>query len=271
MVDRQAHPRLLAVAALIVAAAALVTTAILVRQDGGYRPRAPEAVQLAGVQPGAPLPVYLDDGAPAFLVAHPDGTYDLVSAFDAHRPFGYGQMVWWCPTSQAFENPDTGSKYDEYGVKYGGPAPSGLVSWPVTPSGAGRAARVGPQRTAPPIGTAYVGRAPEHRPGCAGDDPVVFHEFDGWKAWESPASVVAAGPSDWALVIGEVTPTDGGMAMCALSGCEDSAPAHATEPLPSEVAAMWPGPTRHWLVRVQDGQLVDVTRTINPEDWVRRR
>jgi hypothetical protein len=267
MFDWRGNPRLLAALALVLGAAGLLVGAILGRPAGGYTPPVPAAMDLAGVQPGAPLTVYLSDGAPAFLVEHDDGTYDLVSAFDAHRPFGYGQMVWWCPRAQAFENPDTGAKYDEYGVKFAGPAPEGLVSWPITPQG--QLAMVGPARTPPPIGTPYVGVAPQYRTFCAGDDPVVFHTFDGWKAWDSPSSLLAAHPDGWALVDGEVTPTADGMVLCALTGCADSAAAPATEPMPSEVAAMWPSPTRRWLVRVEGRQLVDVTRTINPEDWLR--
>ena len=48
---------------------------------------------------------------------------------DTHTPFNIGKVLWWCPTALAFDNPEHGSKYDEYGLKLGGPAPTGLPSY----------------------------------------------------------------------------------------------------------------------------------------------
>ena len=44
----------------------------------------------------------------------------------SHRP---QELVWWCDKADAFDDPAHGGKWDEYGVRLGGPAPIGLSTY----------------------------------------------------------------------------------------------------------------------------------------------
>ena len=76
-----------------------------------------------------------------------------------------GCRVPWCATSQWFECPCHGSKYNRVGEKRGGPAPRGLDHWVVTVTGdkvvinTSGAAIIGP-----PIGTDTTGQGAEGPP-----------------------------------------------------------------------------------------------------------
>ena len=248
------------------AVAGLIGTAVVLRGDTG--PPAADRIDLTGLQPLAPRAVYLADGTPAFVIAHADGMVSLLSAFDAHRPNGFGQMVWWCPRSEAFDGPQTGTRYDEYGARVGGgPAPSGLASWALTVDG--NTARVGEALAPPAFGAPSVGSPPEEEPGCVGQDPIVLPTFEDWKIWDSPTALVRAAPSGWALITGDVLQAADEMQLCALTGCTDAAATPELTPPPPEWAALERALAPLWLVRVTNGVLVDVTRVIDPADWVR--
>jgi cytochrome b6-f complex iron-sulfur subunit len=73
-----------------------------------------------------------------------------------------GCKVPWCQTSQWFECPCHGSKYNRVGEKRGGPAPRGMDRWPLQVSGG--AITVDTSGTAaqgPPIGTDTTGQGQE--------------------------------------------------------------------------------------------------------------
>jgi len=202
------------------AVAGLVAAAIVLRGDSGET--ATDTIDLTGLQPLAPRAVYLADGTPAFVIAHADGTVSLLSAFDAHRPNGFGQMVWWCPRAEAFDGPQTGTRYGEYGARVGGgPAPSGLASWTLIVDG--NKAGVGEALAPPAFGAPFMGSPPEEEPGCLGQDPIVLSTFEGWKIWDSPTALVRAATSGWALITGQVIQAADEMQLCALTGCTDAA------------------------------------------------
>jgi cytochrome b6-f complex iron-sulfur subunit len=73
-----------------------------------------------------------------------------------------GCRVPWCDTSQWFECPCHGSKYNRVGEKRDGPAPRGLDHWPVLIEG-GKVTidTSGTPITGPPIGTDTTGQKPE--------------------------------------------------------------------------------------------------------------
>lgn len=76
-----------------------------------------------------------------------------------------GCRVPWCQTSQWFECPCHGSKYNRVGEKRGGPAPRGLDHWIVTVSGDKLTIDTsGTPVTGPPLGTDTTGQGAEGPP-----------------------------------------------------------------------------------------------------------
>jgi cytochrome b6-f complex iron-sulfur subunit len=78
-----------------------------------------------------------------------------------------GCKVPWCATSQWFECPCHGSKYNRVGEKRGGPAPRGLDRFVVTVSGDKISIDTGVVVIGPPIGTDTTGQGAEGPP-CVG-------------------------------------------------------------------------------------------------------
>jgi cytochrome b6-f complex iron-sulfur subunit len=78
-----------------------------------------------------------------------------------------GCKVPWCATSQWFECPCHGSKYNRVGEKRGGPAPRGLDRFVATISGDSITIDTGIVITGPPIGTDTTGQGAEGPP-CVG-------------------------------------------------------------------------------------------------------
>ena len=207
---------------------------------------------------------YLADGTPVWVIGHQDGSVDVLSGFDTHVPLGLGKMLWWCPSARGLDNPNHGSKWDEYGVKIDGPAPAGLSSWEVDV----RSSRVflGAPRPAPPLDAPVSGPPAHERDWCVpAEDPLVFHTFDGWKVWDSPTAAVEAAPDEWILLAGELIAdrADGRVRICGLAGCVDSAIAANVEMPPPDMDPRF-GPLGggRFIARVRDGTLVDVTRVV---------
>ena len=128
------------------------------------------------------------------------------------------------------------SKWEEYGVRIGGPAPAGLASWDVNV----QSSRVflGAPRPAPPRDARVFGPPEHERDWCLpAEDPVVFHTFDGWKIWDSPTAAVESAPDDWILLEGELIADreEGHVRLCGLAGCADSAIAANVEMPPPDM------------------------------------
>jgi cytochrome b6-f complex iron-sulfur subunit len=70
----------------------------------------------------------------------------------------------WCETSQWFECPCHGSKYNRVGEKKGGPAPRGLDRFPLQVSGGQITVDTGTIVQGPPIGTDTTGQTAEGAP-----------------------------------------------------------------------------------------------------------
>jgi cytochrome b6-f complex iron-sulfur subunit len=75
-----------------------------------------------------------------------------------------GCRVPWCNTSQWFECPCHGSKYNRVGEKQAGPAPRGLDRFALAVSGGGIEVDTGEVITGPPIGTNTTGQSAEGAP-----------------------------------------------------------------------------------------------------------
>jgi hypothetical protein len=213
---------------------------------------------------GEVRPDYLADGTPVWVIGHEDGTVDVLSGFDTHVPFNLGKMLWWCPSAQGLDNPNHGSKWDEYGVRLGGPAPTGLPSWEVNV----RSSRVflGEPRAAPPMGTPHHGPPDHERTWCtAPEDPVIFHTFEGWRLWDSPTAAVEEAPEGWILLDGRlaVAPDGASVLLCSPTGCADSVAATNVEVPPPDMDPRF-GPLggRRFIGRVRDGTLTDVTGVV---------
>ena len=72
-----------------------------------------------------------------------------------------GCRVPWCQTSQWFECPCHGSKYNKVGEKVGGPAPRGLDRFVLEVSGGNIVVDTGNLVLGPPIGTNTIDQSPE--------------------------------------------------------------------------------------------------------------
>ena len=209
---------------------------------------------------------YLADGTPVWVIGHQDGSVDVLSGFDTHVPFNLGKMLWWCPSARALDNPNHGSRWDEYGVKLGGPAPAGLASWEVTV----RSSRVflGSPRPAPSLDTPPSGPEEFEREWCvAPGDPVVVHTFEDWEVWDSPTEAVDAAPDRWILLAGELVadPAERRVRLCGVTGCDDSVvAANVDMPPPDMDPRVGPLGGSRFIARVRDGALVDVTRVVVP-------
>ncbi len=75
-----------------------------------------------------------------------------------------GCRVPWCPSSQWFECPCHGSKYNRVGEKQGGPAPRGLDRFALSVAGGNITVDTGLLVLGPPIGTNTTGQSPEGAP-----------------------------------------------------------------------------------------------------------
>ena len=94
-------------------------------------PSSPDVVR---VPPrGAASAIFLEDGRPAFIVHHEDGSVSVVDAFSSDRPWGILQLNGWCASSREFVDLAHGARFDEYGAYELGPAPSGLATFAFTP------------------------------------------------------------------------------------------------------------------------------------------
>jgi len=124
------------------------------------------------------IPFY-NAGAKVYIVAYPKA--DLPKARKVYNDLifsgmeqGYvalyqkcvhlGCRVPWCESSQWFECPCHGSKYNRVGEKRGGPAPRGLDRFPMQVSGGNIIVDTGNLQIGPPIGTDTTGQSPEGAP-----------------------------------------------------------------------------------------------------------
>lgn len=214
---------------------------------------------------GEVRPDYLSDGTPVWVARHDDGTVDVLSGFDTHRPSNMGKVLWWCEEARGLENPEHGSLYDEYGLRLGGPAPTGLPPYETIIEGA--EVVVGALGPAPPYDTPHPGPDASERDWCRDpDDVVVYHTFEDWQAWDSPTAAVAAAPSGWILLEGTLALRNGAVVICGARGCADSAVAANVDPTD---AGREFGPLfgDRFIAQVRDGVLAGVTR-VRPADSI---
>ena len=124
---------------------------------------------------------FYNAGAKTYIVPYPKGDIAKAKKVPAYTPaiiagmeLGYvalyqrcvhlGCRVPWCQSSQWFECPCHGSKYNRVGEKQGGPAPRGLDRFPLTVSGGDITVDTSIIVVGPPIGTNTTGQSPEGPP-----------------------------------------------------------------------------------------------------------
>jgi len=243
----------------ILAAAAGLAIAIVVAGAllvGRFAEPAKAPVALALPQPGETRADYLPDGTPVWVVGHQDGSVDVLSASSTHPTFGVQQLTWWCPASRAIEDPFSESAWTEYGVKVAGPAPSDLAHWST--------AVHGDKVLLGDLGSGAPARLATGRQQCTADDDVAVHAFEGWRRWESPRGAIAAEPEGWILIAGAlVHQNDATVAVCSLTGCEDSAvPYGVGAGLPTSLSQFDGFPDQLFIVKVRGGRLTELTRVV---------
>ena len=209
--------------------------------------------------PGELRADYLADGTPVWVVRHENGDVSVLSGFDTHRPSGVGKILWWCHRADAFENPEHGAKYDEYGLRIGGPAPTGLPSYSAMIEGSHVV--VGKLLAAPPPDARHTGPAEHEREWCfEPEHERIVHTFEGWQAWDSPTAAVGTAPSGWILLEGQLALRDGGVVLCgARAGCADAVQAANIDPTDAE-RQFGPLFGDRFIAQVVDGELTGVTR-----------
>lgn len=122
---------------------------------------------------------FYNASAKTYIVAYPQADLDKAESVYPPSIFsgmedGYvalfqkcphlGCRVPWCETSQWFECPCHGSKYNRVGEKRGGPAPRGMDRFPLSVSGGSIEVDTGEEIQGPPIGTDTTGQSPEGAP-----------------------------------------------------------------------------------------------------------
>jgi hypothetical protein len=222
---------------------------------------------------GEAKPAFLSDGHPIFLVHHEDGSVTVVDALSTHRPFGFEEIVVWCPTTRHLVEWAHEAHWDEYGRWHSaGPAPSGLPTYAfdVTArdaNGDPASIRVGEQLEPDPGHSAAV-TDPSRPPFCPPDGSYVTHTIDRSNIYASPEAAVAAAPAGWVAVRGtlHVDDRDAFTQLCtqvADGACVDGVPVRGLDSvrfLP-EIIRRHPGTAYEepqvWLVRVRDGLIDD--------------
>jgi cytochrome b6-f complex iron-sulfur subunit len=125
------------------------------------------------------IPFY-NAGAKTYIVAYPPDDISKARKVPAYAPVisgmeqGYvalyqkcvhlGCRVPWCQSSQWFECPCHGSKYNRVGEKQAGPAPRGLDRFPLEVSGGSITVDTGIIVIGPPIGVDTTSQSPEGAP-----------------------------------------------------------------------------------------------------------
>jgi cytochrome b6-f complex iron-sulfur subunit len=121
---------------------------------------------------------FYNAGAQAYVQPYPKQDIPKAQKIPAYTPpiiagmqLGYvalwqkcphlGCRVPWCQTSQWFECPCHGSKYNRVGEKRAGPAPRGMTHFVFEISGGSMTIDTGNQVLGPPIGTDTTGQNPE--------------------------------------------------------------------------------------------------------------
>lgn len=209
---------------------------------------------------GEALPAELDDGRPVFVVHHEDGQVSVVDGFSTHEPFGIRKIIGWCERSRWFEDPFHGSAFNEFGVYRDGPAPTGLLTYEVTPLDAGHVRVVG---VLPPTTRDTPGGEPAG-PFCSGAAPTagapLLHPVI--EPVDSSLAEIVASSDGWVGVRAALHRDSDGALLCQPGSggeCVGGLPVHPIE--------SGEKPRTHegvWLIEVRAGKIVGLA--VTPEE-----
>ncbi|HEV2889041.1 MAG TPA: hypothetical protein VGX28_01560 [Frankiaceae bacterium] len=178
-----------------------------------FRPPASEPANVVSA-PDAPGIAFelLDDGTRVYVVRHPDGTVTVLDTVSTHRPYGAAKQVGWCPGEHGFQDPQHGSRWDEYGRYSFGPAPADLAYYRVSPRGDGYV--VGERVERPSRG---VGHVPADAVHCEEGTEVMWDGPGGGTA-RTYGSVTGIRDGHAGRVAAEVYRDDAGLRVCDPGG-----------------------------------------------------
>jgi hypothetical protein len=209
---------------------------------------------------GQAAPANLADGRPVFVVHQADGTVGVIDGISTHVPFGLAKLNVWCRSSQLFEDLFHGSKWTQDGDYVLGPAPTGLVTYETTMLPDGQV-EVGTAIAAVPRSSdsSFQPRGPF----CETSTNILYPTLP-TQVFESPSEVVAASPSGWVAMKGQLTEVAGRAELCSVytagPGCPDGVVVNGldlTGLFGTNSGTVIPGT---FIARVVDDSLVDLTR-----------
>jgi hypothetical protein len=229
----------------------------IVFNDAGLTATSP-AEEPPGV--GQALAGFRNDGTPFLVVRHEDGSLTAVEAISPHvATGGIRKLLGWCASSQTFDDPFHGSRFDGYGRYLNGPAPTGLVRFDLEIVEEIPGFRLGDALA--PLPRETGGDAPAG-PLCLDTDVTPLVMPDVAASGLTPADLAATAPpegSRW-LVEGTLSlEPDGTALLCAevqATTCLAGAPVEGPS-IDGGDPLVVPG---RWLVLVRDGTLVDPIR-----------
>lgn len=201
--------------------------------------------------------VRLSDGRPVFVVHHENGQITVLDGFSTHVIYGEYKVVVWCPEARKFSDLAHGSRYDEWGVLEGGPAPTGMIAmrWRL---GAGGVLRV--DGLLGPVGVARTSE-PVDLSACT----YVTHDF-GADPRRTPGDAAGSPDGTWVVVTGAIDLQR--QRICdPYPACTSAAPVVGLTldlSLPPAAFEFLIRP-RLWLAQVNDGRLSHLTFIPDPD------
>lgn len=209
--------------------------------------------------PGHTRPALLPDGRPKFIVTHSDGSITVVDGISAHKPWGIGYLVSWCPSSRTFDDVAHGSVYNEFGEYLLGPAPTGLQTYPTRPD---------PEEPGMiQLGAAMPGAPRQKHPAPGLQGPFCTKEEDLKAAANGirplPLDLQKIGSGQWVSLEGNlVVQQHGPTVLCQPppGSCDPPIPVEGVDTSILEAS----GRRRYevgglWLARILDGELTQLT------------
>lgn len=219
---------------------------------------------------GGVIAAFSADRHPVWVIGHQDGAISVLDAFSSHVPFGINKPTWWCPRSRVIDDPFHGSRYDEFGERIAGPAPTGLGAYAFDVE-AGRLVI----DDAPQMGAiAQSGDTSEAADSCTAAEALV-HDYTTLPEAETPAA--AEGSDDgWLRLHATLVPVpENNSGLLCPARITDDLCAEVDIPgmdhllsTPQDRAALsidaWTD--TDWLVHVVDGRIVEVSLLLESVD-----